>query len=43
MEAGSFVGLKPEVVGTSIEEVQKVVDYHGTGKVSAAKPVIKLI
>jgi len=41
-EAGVFIPLTPEVKGTSLEDAQKVLDYHASGQVSATKPVIKL-
>jgi len=40
--AGTFVPNKPEIVGKSIDDAQKVMDYHASGQVSATKPTIKL-
>jgi len=42
-EKGVFIPLQPEVKGHSLEDAQAVLDYHASGQVSAAKPVVKLI
>jgi NADPH:quinone reductase-like Zn-dependent oxidoreductase len=42
-ESGSFVPLKPHVVGHSIDDAQKILDFHASGQVSAVKPVLKLV
>eukprot|EP01114_Cavostelium_apophysatum_P007780 TRINITY_DN1995_c0_g1_i2.p1 TRINITY_DN1995_c0_g1~~TRINITY_DN1995_c0_g1_i2.p1 ORF type:complete len:224 (+),score=30.69 TRINITY_DN1995_c0_g1_i2:462-1133(+) len=43
VEAGSFVGLPYEALGHGLGDIQKVLDHHASGKVSATKPIIKLI
>jgi len=41
-EAGTYVPLKPEIIGTSVDDAQKILDHHASGQVSASKPVLKL-
>jgi len=45
VEKGQFIVNKPEVVAHGLigEEVQKVLDYHSSGKVSASRPILKVI
>jgi len=40
---GVFIPLQPEVKGHSVEDAQAVLDYHASGQVSAAKPILKLV
>ena len=41
-EEGTLVALKPEVMGTSIQDINKVVAFHASGKV-CVKNFVNLI
>jgi len=42
-ETGFFKVNKPEIIGNGLQEAQKVLDYHASGKVSASRPILKII